>query len=310
MDMYLSMKKIFLLALITCALVSCVPSVEPQFDPTAMPSSFPTTTIIPEIYKTPSIVKTLEITQSPTPATAVLVKPIDESTKIRSGPGTNFTSIGILISGEVASVIGKTWDGDWLQISVNNLPGWTDGWVYSQAVKIEGDLNTLTCVSTDTIACDAKIPPENLETAIKNIRFVTRNPDLQVAFKEISREPNADLRDAIVFVDDKSTEYYVDLATNQVIEFTQTQVFPAISSEKLDLYQLREEAERIASESSAQFKGLKESLVYSEGTKDEIRFFFRWEKQKFSGKILPLLQVGLDQSGRIISYLNTLDILN
>jgi hypothetical protein len=280
-------------------------------DPTATLFSFPTATNNAQISKSPSTTKTPDITPFPMPAASVWVKPVEESATIRSGPGTNSKAIGILSDGEIASVIGKTWNADWLQISVGNLPGWSSGWVYSQAVKIDGDLGTITCVSTESILCETDIPPENFKTeaAIENIRFVTQNPNLPLTFSHKSQSPNAYLRDATVFVDDQGVEYYVDVATNQVIEFTQTQVPLLSNKESLDIIQLREIAEGIAAENSAKFTGIKESLVFTEGSKDD-RYFFRWEKQNFTGKFLPLLQIGLDQSGTIVSYLNTLDILD
>lgn len=293
-------------------MVSCTPNTELQIDPTATLFCFPTATNSAQISKSPSTTQTPDIMPFPRPAASVWVKSVEESATIRSGPGTNFKAIGILSDGEIASVIGKTWNADWLQVSVGNLPGWSSGWIYSQAVKIDGDLDTITCVSTESILCETSIPPENLKTeaAIENIRSITQNPDLNLSFSHIGQSPNAYFRDAIVFKDDQGTEYYVDLATNQVIEFTQIHVSPASSSEKLDFSQLKEKAERIATNNSAIFEGIKESLVYSEGTKDDLRCFFRWEKRNPTGKSLPLLQIGLDQSGTIVSYLNTLDILN
>jgi len=242
---------------------------------------------------------------SSTPVISAWLKPIDASVKIHSGPGTDFIAIGILSHSQVANIIGKTRDADWLQISVNGIPGW----VYSQTVEVDGNLETVMCVSTDTTPCDAQIPPGNMDIAVKNIRFVTGKPDLQVTFREIGREPNADLREAYVFVDEEGTEYWVDLATNQLVEFTQSQITPASSTKIMNLSQLREEAERDAIKYSTQFASIKASLNYSEGTKDNVRYFFRWENDHTTGMSLGLFQVGLDQTGRIVSYLNTLDIL-
>lgn len=121
--MHILMMKKLVIALLACVMVGCVPNGELQFDPTQTPSYFPTSMSDSENLKTPSIGKTPEIVQFSMATNPVIVKPIEESVIIRSDPGTNFEAIGILSDGKIASVIGKTWNVDWLQISVSNLPG-------------------------------------------------------------------------------------------------------------------------------------------------------------------------------------------
>jgi hypothetical protein len=138
---------------------------------------------------------------TPTRVSSAWVKSIDEYTNIRSGPGVNFPIIGTLSNGKVVPVTGKTYDLEWLQISVDGL----SGWVYKNVVNVDGDLGPVTCISTDMIPCENQNSTVNYEIAIENIRFVTQRPDLQVTFRDISQDDNAGLREALVFVDGLGT---------------------------------------------------------------------------------------------------------
>ena len=290
-------KKGWMVALIGLVLVGCSPiPLQAGQGPTASrlaETALPSATVWPA---TPI--------PAPTRVSSVWVKSIDEYTNIRSGPGVVFPIIGTLSNGKVVPVTGKTYDLEWLQISVDGL----SGWVSKNVVNVDGDLGSVTCISADTIPCENQNSTVNYEIAIENIRFVTQKPDLQVTFMMIGRSANAPMREALVFVDGMGTEYYVDQETNQVIEFTQQQINPS-SSEKKSLTQLREEAENLASKNSTQFASLKDSLIYSEGTKG-VRFFFTWVKRNETGQPVGVIafQVGLDQTGAIVSYLNTLDL--
>jgi len=64
---------------------------------------------------------------------------------IRSGPGTNFNSIGILNANDVVSLTGKNRDGAWLQIEFAGGPNGR-GWVSTAFVRTDA-LDTLPIVS-------------------------------------------------------------------------------------------------------------------------------------------------------------------
>jgi hypothetical protein len=296
----IALKKARMCALIGLILVGCSPL-------SSQVTQFPTATGLVETTLPSATVRPATPIPTPTRVSSIWVKSIDEYTNIRSGPGVNFPIIDTLSNGKVVPVTGKTYDLEWLQISIDGL----SGWVYRNVVSIDGDLGSVACISTDTVACENQNLPVNYEIAIENIRFVTQKPDLQVTFRDIIQDANAGLREALVFVDGLGTEYYVDQETNQVVEFTQHQLDPSSSLKNKSLSQLREEAENLASKNSTQFASLKDSLIYSEGTKGS-RFFFRWEKRNETGQPpvgIIVFQVGLDQAGRIVSYLNTLDVL-
>jgi hypothetical protein len=64
---------------------------------------------------------------------------------IRSGPGTNFNSLGILNANDVVSLTGKNRDGSWIQIEFAGGPEGT-GWISAAFVRSDG-LDVLPIVS-------------------------------------------------------------------------------------------------------------------------------------------------------------------
>lgn len=61
------------------------------------------------------------------------------SINVRSGPGTNFAVAGNLPASTPTIAFGRTADGTWLQI--------TQGWVFSELVTTDGDINSLPVTS-------------------------------------------------------------------------------------------------------------------------------------------------------------------
>ncbi len=144
--------------------------------------------------------------------------------------------------------------------------------------------------------------------AMANIKSLTGQPDLQLSFQEVTVDPNANLRKAIVFIDSQGTQYWVDFLTNDVLEFTLTS-FPEVDRTQLkDQQELRVIAENFALQHSVIFARLRDELRYEEGNKGDI-YFFRWENRNVKWQTMPpLLQIGVNTNGKIVSYINTLDI--
>jgi hypothetical protein len=61
---------------------------------------------------------------------------VPERSNVRAGPDTSFDQIGVLIAGQVASVIGRSAGGNWLQIVYLGVPG-DVGWVYAPFVVLQ-----------------------------------------------------------------------------------------------------------------------------------------------------------------------------
>ena len=81
----------------------------------------------------------------------------EDSINVRSGPGTLYDEVGILLPGQEAAVKGRTAGGDWLLIAYPGAPD-GQGWVYSPLVDLTpGEVSiveippTVTPLVTNTI---------------------------------------------------------------------------------------------------------------------------------------------------------------
>ncbi len=96
-----------------------------------VPTDTPTPTPIP-----PTPTFTATPTWTPTPKPAVVVR--SRRLNVRAGPSTLHPRIGMVTKGERLDVLGKTPDGTWWQIRLNDG---TLGWVYAKLVQPEGPIN-------------------------------------------------------------------------------------------------------------------------------------------------------------------------
>ena len=69
-----------------------------------------------------------------TPTGPLVVVP--EQVNVRTGPGTEYELIGVLIAGQTAPAIGRTAGGDWIQVAYAGVPN-NIAWVYSPFVVLD-----------------------------------------------------------------------------------------------------------------------------------------------------------------------------
>lgn len=67
----------------------------------------------------------------------VIVDPSQEQINVRSGPGTDYPTVGVLIGGEQVPAKGRSVAGEWIQIVYPGVQGGY-AWVYSALVTIFG----------------------------------------------------------------------------------------------------------------------------------------------------------------------------
>lgn len=67
----------------------------------------------------------------------VIVDPSQEQINVRSGPGTDYPTVGVLIGGEQVPAKGRSVAGEWIQIFYPGVQGGY-AWVYSALVTIFG----------------------------------------------------------------------------------------------------------------------------------------------------------------------------
>jgi hypothetical protein len=75
------------------------------------------------------------VTGTPKGVIATVFLDQEDSVNVRSGPGTLYDAVGVLLPGQSAPVKGRTAGGDWLLIDYPGAPE-GQGWVYSPLVDL------------------------------------------------------------------------------------------------------------------------------------------------------------------------------
>jgi uncharacterized protein YraI len=84
-----------------------------------------------------------------------------EQVNVRSGPGTDYDKIGVLVAGQRVPALGRSPGGDWIQIVYPGVEGGV-GWVYAYNVTLEtgpGILSVVEPPPTQTPRVTATIDP-------------------------------------------------------------------------------------------------------------------------------------------------------
>jgi hypothetical protein len=107
-----------------------------------------------------------ELAQQPTGDNSTPAGPVvrvnedNDFINVRSGPGTEYTAIGVLNAGDLVSAYGRTAGGTWVQISFSEGEDGI-GWVYSPLVTLVsgGDLPLVEPPATATPLVTSTIDP-------------------------------------------------------------------------------------------------------------------------------------------------------
>jgi hypothetical protein len=122
--------------------------------------------------------------------------------------------------------------------------------------------------------------------------------------------PNADLRPGWQLMDPSGRLYWLDVQTYQLVQIEPSPLDNADPASTKSIEELRQIAEELALEHSSRFVDLMDELVYTEGDKLGQSLFFQWEDRTKPWLFMPpRLQVGLTSDGQLLSWLNTLDIV-
>jgi len=84
----------------------------------------------------------------------------NDQINVRSGPGTDYESIGVMIAGQTATAYGRSAGGSWIQVAYPGVVGGV-GWVYSPLVTLlgGGDIPVLEPPPTSTPRVTPTIDP-------------------------------------------------------------------------------------------------------------------------------------------------------
>jgi len=148
------------------------------FEPTSTPTATATETPPPTNTPTPSVTNT----PVPTPPTQIVEQEITGvvavarlNLRVRQGPGTNFSIIGSMSSGETVTILSRNPTGDWWYVCC--ISGTTqEGWVAAQFIQPNFDLGQAnTLIPVDRIPVDSVSKPEPGFAIINTNRLRVRN---------------------------------------------------------------------------------------------------------------------------------------
>lgn len=97
------------------------------------------------------------VTGSPS-GTYIQVNGDQDTINVRTGPGTGFSTIGILTTNQRAPAIGRSPGGDWILIVYPGVPEGV-GWIYSYLVTVYGSLSVVELPPTPTPQVTPTIDP-------------------------------------------------------------------------------------------------------------------------------------------------------
>jgi hypothetical protein len=148
--------------------------------------------------------------------------------------------------------------------------------------------------------------------AINTIRFALELPELPLEFVETTRmlnSPSGDLQ-VEVYQDSEGRKYSIYPVINQVVEIDASSILLSISPDikSLSSDELKAKALNYTNAVIPDFDTLQSSLVYEGGEKGD-NYFYSWYGEMQSGYMnRPFLQIGMNKSGILFAFYNTLSI--
>jgi uncharacterized protein YraI len=106
-----------------------------------------------------------------TPATTDFFVTVSTNVNVRSGPGTGYTVIGLLVAGDTVDVTGRdSADNDWLRLDFNGM----EGWVAFFAVDVTGDPDEAPIVEPGDTAEMTMTPAQEAAAERENVIVESR----------------------------------------------------------------------------------------------------------------------------------------
>jgi hypothetical protein len=97
------------------------------------------------------------VTGTPSGAIAIVTMEQDQI-NVRSGPSTDYPTVGVLIAGQQVPALGRSVGGDWVQIAYPGVPGGV-AWVYSPLVELVGSVSVVEPPPTPTPRTTPTVDP-------------------------------------------------------------------------------------------------------------------------------------------------------
>jgi hypothetical protein len=98
------------------------------------------------------------VTGTPPGTVAIVYSEPEDQINVRSGPGTDYPKVGVLLNREQVPALGQTAGGTWVQIIYQGVEGGV-AWVYAPLVRINGVLPIVEPPPTPTLQVTPTINP-------------------------------------------------------------------------------------------------------------------------------------------------------
>ncbi len=81
-----------------------------------------------------------------------------DQVNVRSGPGVEYPTVGVLVAGQRVAVLGRSVGGNWVLVAYPGIPGGT-AWIYSFLIEVKGSLPVVEPPPTPTPRVTPTIDP-------------------------------------------------------------------------------------------------------------------------------------------------------
>lgn len=125
------------------------------------------------------------------PSAVAIVTQEQDQINVRSGPGTDYDLVGVLIAGQEVPALGRSIGGDWVQIAYPGVPGGV-AWVYSPLVTLEGGVPVIAPPPTPTPRTTPTVDPTLAAQFIVEIpptRLPTYTPPPPLVIPTFAEQP-------------------------------------------------------------------------------------------------------------------------
>lgn len=112
-----------------------------------------------------------------------------EQVNVRSGPGTNYDQVGVMVAGQTAPAVGRSAAGEWIQIEYPGAPG-SRAWVFALLVALRaGTVDALPVIEAPptptlppTPTFESGLVPQDTATPTRLPTFTAGPPIVQATF--------------------------------------------------------------------------------------------------------------------------------
>ncbi len=178
---------------------------------------------------------TLTPQSTPTTPAGIYAEAIGE-TNVRYGPGTDFPRVGVLKTGNRYQVLRRHTQFKWIEISFPDVAGGR-GWVFVDAVKINGNLNSVPTTNATTFGYPTLTATPNMVLAAQPPWLTAPRPTPDPSLVKLGNELWSYLLSAkfAPFTERQASLFLMDLRTGQAISLNPGVAYSGMSLIKIPI---------------------------------------------------------------------------